>query len=86
MKRIIMSLLLASATLVTPAYANYFANPALGISLNVGSAPNPTPNDIRQSREPVLVGQANAAPAKGAVVVSDVHKTHEAALSAASAR
>ncbi len=86
MKKIIMSLLLVSATLVTPAYANYFANPALGINLNVGSAPNPTPNDIRESREPVIVGQANAAPAKGALVVSEVHKTQKAAPSAASAR
>ena len=79
MKKIIMPLLLLSAAFVSPVYANYFANPALGISMNVGSAPNPTPNDIRESREPTLAGVANPAPAKGAAVSSDVHQTHKTA-------
>jgi PRC-barrel domain protein len=40
-------LLLAVATVATPASANWFFRPGAGVSLNVGSAPNPTPNDLR---------------------------------------
>jgi hypothetical protein len=40
-------LLFASGS-VTPAAANWFSNPYLGISQNIGSAPNPTPEQIRQ--------------------------------------
>ena len=43
MKKAIIPLLLASAVAVSPAHANWFSNPRLGINLNVGSAPNPTP-------------------------------------------
>ena len=44
MRKIILSLLLLSAaTAAAPASANYFSNPAIGMNLNVGSAPNPTP-------------------------------------------
>ena len=74
-----MPLLLLSAAFVTPAYANYFANPTLGVSMNLGSAPNPTPDDIRENREPMLAGTANPAPAKGALVSTAVHKTHKTA-------
>jgi len=42
-----MSLLLLSAVCVTPAAANWFSRPDAGINLNVGSAPSPTPNDLR---------------------------------------
>jgi outer membrane protein OmpA-like peptidoglycan-associated protein len=42
-----MSLLLLSAVCVSPASANYFSNPRLGVNLNVGSAPNPKPSDLR---------------------------------------
>lgn len=35
---------------VTPAAANWFSNPYLGINRNIGSAPNPTPEQIRQER------------------------------------
>ncbi|HEX3487143.1 MAG TPA: hypothetical protein VHT51_18960 [Micropepsaceae bacterium] len=42
-----MSLLLLSAVCVTPAYANWFSNPRSGVMLNIGSAPNPTPADLR---------------------------------------
>jgi len=49
MKKTIRSLLLLSAVVcVTPAYANYFSNPAQGVNLNIGSAPNPTPADLRR--------------------------------------
>ena len=48
MKTTLLSLLLLStAVSATPAFANYFANPQLGINLNIGSAPNPKPADIR---------------------------------------
>jgi hypothetical protein len=84
MKKIITPLLLLSAVFVTPAYANFFSNPALGISMNVGSAPNPTPNDIRENREPVLAGATNPAPAKGPLILSEAHQTHKAAPAAPS--
>jgi len=47
MNKAIVSLLLLSAVCASPASANYFSNPALGINLNIGSAPNPTPSDLR---------------------------------------
>ncbi len=43
----IMSILLLSAVVATPAAANWFSRPSAGINLNVGSAPNPTPYDLR---------------------------------------
>ena len=50
MTKTLQSLLLLSAALicVTPASANYFSNPRTGINLNIGSAPNPTPADLRR--------------------------------------
>jgi hypothetical protein len=42
-----MSLLLLSAVCVSPASANWFSNPRAGTNLNIGSAPNPTPADLR---------------------------------------
>jgi hypothetical protein len=49
MKKITLAtlLLLSAAAMVTPASANWFFRPGAGVSLNVGSAPNPTPNDLR---------------------------------------
>jgi hypothetical protein len=73
MKRIIMPLLLLSAAFLTPAYANYFSNPALGITMNIGSAPNPTPDDIRESRDPTIAVAADPAPVKD-VISSEGHK------------
>jgi hypothetical protein len=52
----------AAVTAVTPASANWFHNKYLGISRNVGSAPNPTPDDVRQMRLPILVRQENNRP------------------------
>lgn len=49
-----LPLLLVAASFVTPASANYFSNPYTGITLNIGSAPNPTPQDIRESRLPAV--------------------------------
>ena len=54
MRKLVMPLLLLSAALITPAYANYFANPQTGVNLNIGSAPNPTPKDIRDNGTPVV--------------------------------
>ena len=55
---LLSALLLASAT-VTTAYANWFSNPTVNIDLNLGSAPNPTSNDILTERVPVLVRDAD---------------------------
>jgi TonB family protein len=41
------SLTVLSAAVLTPAHANYFHNPASKIQRNIGSAPNPTPDDLR---------------------------------------
>ncbi|HEX5280118.1 MAG TPA: hypothetical protein VFW28_08560 [Micropepsaceae bacterium] len=58
----ILALLLISGAVGTPAYANFFSNPALGISLNVGSAPNPTPAQIRAFELPIIT-EENTTPA-----------------------
>src|ERR1700704_1301664 len=48
MKTVLIPLLLMStAVCTTPAFANYFANPQLGVNLNIGSAPNPKPSNLR---------------------------------------
>ena len=47
MKKAILSVLLLSAVCASPASANYFSNPIIGMNLNVGSAPNPTPMQLR---------------------------------------
>lgn len=41
------SLLLLSAVWMSPAQANWFSNPNTNTMLNIGSAPNPTPQDLR---------------------------------------
>lgn len=51
-------LLLASAAAPT-ASANWFSNTFVNINLNIGSAPNPTPDDILSDRLPVLVRDAD---------------------------
>jgi hypothetical protein len=59
MKKITLTtlLLLSAAVLVAqPASANWFFRPGAGISLNVGSAPNPTPADLRALYGPVRYG------------------------------
>jgi len=53
---LITLLLLSAAAAVTPASANWFSRPAAGIALNVGSAPNPTPNDLRALYGPARYG------------------------------
>ena len=59
MKKTILATVLAlsAATLMAaPASANWFFRPDVGISLNVGSAPNPTPNDLRILYGPLRYG------------------------------
>jgi hypothetical protein len=54
MNKLVIPLLLATAAFATPASANWFHNPYIGINRNIGSAPNPTPADIREMRLPVV--------------------------------
>ena len=56
--RILLPVLLLSAVFVSPASANWFSNPEININLNIGSAPSPTPDDIRGERQPMLVRDA----------------------------
>jgi len=59
MKKVTLTTLLAlsAAVLVTqPASANWFFRPGAGIALNVGSAPNPTPTDLRVLYGPLRYG------------------------------
>ena len=57
--RILLPGLLLSAGVVSPASANWFSNPGVGINMNIGSAASPTPDDIRQMRQPMLVRDAD---------------------------
>jgi hypothetical protein len=54
LKKIAISILLISAAFASPASANYFANPALNMKFNVGSAPAPTTWDIRHNYTPQM--------------------------------
>jgi hypothetical protein len=47
-------LLLLTALPTTEASANYFYNPHINIARNIGSAPSPTPRDIRENRLPEI--------------------------------
>ena len=44
----LMSVLLLSAVSMAPAYANWFSNSRTNTMMNIGSAPNPTPADLRR--------------------------------------
>ena len=57
--RTLLSVLLLSAVFVSPASANWFSNPSMGIDLNIGSAPSPTPDQVRSDRQPMLVRDAD---------------------------
>src|SRR5438445_12006996 len=52
--KLMVSLLFASAAFIMPASANWFHNPYENINRNVGSAPNPTPADLREDRLPIV--------------------------------
>jgi hypothetical protein len=52
--KLMLPLLFVSVAFIVPASANWFHNPYTGVNLNVGSAPNPTPADIRADRLPIV--------------------------------
>jgi hypothetical protein len=56
---LIFPVLVLSVAFVSPASANWFSNPDWNINLHVGSAPSPTPDDIRAGRQPMLVRDAD---------------------------
>jgi hypothetical protein len=60
--KVTMSILLLSAACTTQALANYFYNPYANLSLNIGSAPSPTPRDTRKNRLPKPVRAASPYP------------------------
>jgi hypothetical protein len=75
------SLLLLSALSISPAYANWFSNPHLGTMLNIGSAPNPTPEDLRRigdSRYAPTPVALEIAPAQPTLAPVAYHVTHDA--------
>jgi len=67
MTKYILPVLLVAAAFTSPASANWFHNPQLNINLNIGSAPNPTPADLREMRKPLVV--QDGAPVKGYTVL-----------------
>lgn len=71
LRKSVLALLLVSGALITPAYANYFSNPYTGVTLNIGSAPNPTPADIRVDRLPAVTQDDSSAPAATAAKPAD---------------
>ena len=77
--KLMLSLLFASAAFIMPASANWFHNPYTGVNLNVGSAPNPTPADIREDRLPIVTKDEGnttaAAPAAKTAAVDNQVKT-----------
>ena len=58
--RYILPAVLVAAAIASPASANWFSNPQWGINRFVGSAPNPTPRDIREMRQPTVTEDADA--------------------------
>lgn len=51
----LLAALLPISAAVSSASANWFNNPYVNINLNIGSAPNPTPDEVLGDRLPVLV-------------------------------
>jgi hypothetical protein len=47
-----LSVLFLSTASITPSFANYFHNPQLNVNRNIGSAPSPTPQDVRENHLP----------------------------------
>ena len=52
---LILTGLIVASVAASPASANWFSNPNIDINLNIGSAPNPTPDDVLVERQPMLV-------------------------------
>jgi len=53
--KVMLPVLLLSAAIITPASANWFSNPSLGLMRNIGSAPSPTPEQVRSEKRPPFV-------------------------------
>jgi len=75
MKNVLIGLLLLSAP-VSSAFANAFSNPDLGINWNIGSAPSPTPQDIRENRTPTVT-ETPAATTEDDVTAAPAQKERE---------
>ena len=73
--RLILPVLLVAAAFVTPASANWFHNPYQGVNRNIGSAPNPTPADIRENRLPIAAQDEQADPGAVAAAAKDAGKS-----------
>ena len=56
---LILTGLIVASVAASPASANWFSNPNIDINLNIGSAPNPTPDDVLVERQPMLVRDAD---------------------------
>ena len=59
MRAYLISSGLIVASIAAPASANWFSNPYIDINLNIGSAPNPKPDNILIERQPMLVRDAD---------------------------
>jgi hypothetical protein len=46
-KDLSLPIVILAAAIAEPAAANYFSNPTTNTMLNIGSAPSPTPDDLR---------------------------------------
>ena len=55
-----LSVLFLSAASATPTLGNYFHNPSTNLNWNIGSAPSPTPLDIRENRQPRVAQAAQS--------------------------
>ncbi len=62
MKFAIVLPVLFAAVAITPASANWFANPKLGMNRCVCTAPSPTPEQVRANRMPPFVLHEQAEP------------------------
>jgi hypothetical protein len=58
-KRFLLAGFSLACLLVAPASANWFSNPYININLNLGSAPNPTPDQVLAETLPMLVRDAD---------------------------
>ena len=56
---LILTGLIVASVAASPASANWFSNPNIDINLNIGSASNPTPDDVLVERLPMLVRDAD---------------------------
>jgi hypothetical protein len=83
--RLVLPVLLIAAAFVTPASANWFHNPYQGVNRNIGSAPNPTPADIRENRLPIAAQDEQAAPGAVAADAKDSKSAPPPANTAAEA-